>query len=166
MSTHHLLIEQIASEIAEGRREPPTTQEIAAYADDLPDVSDLSIGAAAQMIGIEATAVRYYEDAGLLSITRRGNGHRSFDRDALGELLFVHRMRLSGLPVRDIARLQSLLRLDSLEAKREARELLEAHALDVRRQIAQLQISLAITEHKTDYLTAPSADPLEQGERP
>lgn len=50
--------------------------------------------------------------------------------------------------------------------KRETRELLEAHALDVRRQIAQLQSSLAITEHKTDHLTAPNADPLEQGERP
>ncbi|SMX70824.1 MerR family transcriptional regulator [Brevibacterium linens] len=166
MSTHHLLIEQIADEIAEGRREPPTPDEVGVYADDLPDVSDLSIGAAAQMIGIEATTVRYYEDAGLLSVPRRGNGHRSFDRDALGELLFVHRMRLSGLPVRDIARLQTLLRRDTAEAQRDARELLEAHALEVRRQIAQLQISLAITEHKTDYLAPLDSHHLTQGEQP
>lgn len=153
MTSHQLLIEQIADEIAAGRRLPPTAEDIEAYGDDLPDVADLTIGQAAAMIGIEATTVRYYEDEGLLSIPRRGNGHRRFDRDALGELLFVHRMRLSGLPVRDIAALQSHLGEDSDDARRRARDLLDRHALDMRRQIAQLQISLAITEHKTAYLT-------------
>jgi DNA-binding transcriptional MerR regulator len=164
MDEHDALIERMAEAIAAGRRPPPTRQEVEHHALELPASGDLSIGETAAMFGILPTTIRYYEDAGLLRVGRRENGHRVFDRAALGDLLFVHGMRLSGMPVRDVARLRELLSdapddpcgatargLD--EAPRAAaRDLLEHHAAQVRLQIARLQIALAVTEHKTDHL--------------
>lgn len=158
MVNHQRYIDEIAEDIAAGRRSPPTNEEIIAYTEALPDVSDLTITEAATLIGLEPTTVRYYEDEGLLRIPRGGNGHRRFDRGTLDDLLFVHRMRLSGLSVRNIAVLRSLLADDTPDARQEARDLLIEHAGKVRRQIAQLQISLAITEHKIEHLTAPIAE--------
>lgn len=163
MDDHDALIERMAEDIASGRRPPPTSQEVEQHALELPTSGDLTIGETAAMFGILPTTIRYYEDAGLLRVGRRENGHRVFDRAALGDLLFVHGMRLSGMAVKDIARLRELLSgapgdpcgtARSLEdaPRTAARELLEHHAAQVRLQIARLQIALAITEHKTEHL--------------
>ena len=164
MNKHTALVERMAQDIAEGRRPPPTTEEIEQHALELPAHRDLTIGEAAAMFGILPTTIRYYEDEGLLRVGRRHNGHRVFDRAALGDLLFVHGMRLSGMAVKDISRLRSLLAgapgaacgttASSLGAdhREAARALLDTHAREVRLQIARLQIALAVTEHKTQHL--------------
>lgn len=152
MDSEELLIERIVDELVAGTRPPVTAADVEHYATQLPDVGDLTIGEAAALFGLTPSTVRYYEDAGLLRIPRRGNGHRVFDRAALGDLLFVHRMRLSGMPIDKIARLQVLLADDAPSAREEASDLMHAHAEQIRRQIAQLQISLVLTEHKTHEL--------------
>lgn len=177
MDEHAALIEGIAEDIAAGRRPPPTSAEVEQHAFALPDAGELSIGQAAELFGILPTTIRFYEDSGLIEIARRANGHRRFDRRALGELLFIHGMRLSGMSVKDIARLRTLLGrdvtpvgVDDFSATHrslatgdepaplrasdiaEAARLLDEHAQDVRLQIARLQIALAVTTHKKEHL--------------
>lgn len=182
MQDHQALIERLAEEIAQGRRQPPTLQEVGSHVDaGEGPAADLSVSAAAAQCGMEASTVRYYEDAGLLTVPRRSNGHRVFTARALDELIFVHRLRLSGMPIRQIARLRELMGEDSddgqgsqrgrtgqagqddgdptgrvrpsTEDLAQARGLLDGHAAAIRRQIAQLQVSLAITEYKISTLT-------------
>ena len=110
MQDHQALIERLVEEIAQGRRQPPTLQEVSSHVDaGEGPAADLSVSAAAALFGMEASTVRYYEDAGLLTVPRRSNGHRVFTARALDELLFVHRLRLSGMPIRQIARLRELM---------------------------------------------------------
>lgn len=158
MDQHEALIERMVDQIAAGKRPPPDAAEVDRHALDLPATRDLTIGEAAAMFGIKPTTIRYYEDAGLLLVSRRDNRHRVFDRESLGDLLFVHGMRLSGMGVKQIARLRGLLRADTPEARAETSTLLREHAEAVRRQIARLQISLAITEHKHDHLIGDDHD--------
>lgn len=153
MHQHHALIETVVDEMIAGLRPPPTAAEIQDAVPDLPDAEDLSIGEVAEMFGILPTTIRYYESAGLLSVPRRAGGHRVFDRATLGELFLVHGMRLSDMPVREIARLRELLAGRTPAARESAAALLDDHARETRRRIAHLQIALAITEHKTAYLT-------------
>lgn len=171
MYEHAALIERIAEDIAAGRRQPPTSAEVEQHALALPDAGELTIGEAAELFGILPTTIRFYEDSGLIEIARRTNGHRYFDRRALGELLFIHGMRLSGMGVRDIARLRVLLSRGASPVepdgspatweeptdlaatdRAEAVRLLDEHAQHVRLQIARLQIALAVTAHKREHL--------------
>lgn len=152
MEQHEALIQRMVEQIAAGTRPPPDAAEVERHATELPETPDLPIREAAAMFGIKPTTIRYYEDSGLLRVCRRANGHRVFDQQALGDLLFVHGMRLSGMGVKDIASLRALLAADAAVTRAEAAELLQAHIRQVRHQIARLQISLAIAEHKHDHL--------------
>lgn len=152
MHRFEALMASMVEEIAAGHRPPPTVAEIEEHARDLPQGEDLTIGEVASLFGILPTTIRYYESEGLLTVDRRPNGHRIFDRAAVGELLLVHGMRLSDMPIREIARLRDLLAETGPAAREAAAELLSAHAQDTRRRIAHLQIALAITEHKTQTL--------------
>lgn len=152
MTEHRALIERMSEQIAAGLRPPPTAAEVDAYVEEMPDVEDVPIGRAAALLGILPTTIRYYEDAGLLCIPRRANGHRVFDRATLGDLLLVHAMRLSGMPVQEIARLREHLADPTPAGRSRATAPLEHHAERMRREIARLQITLAITEHKQQHL--------------
>jgi MerR family redox-sensitive transcriptional activator SoxR len=69
----------------------------------------MAIGALAKRSGVAASALRYYEEQGLLSSSRTSGGQRQFARDALRRVAFIRAAQTAGLGLDDIrAALHSL----------------------------------------------------------
>ena len=112
------------------------------------DEADLMIGDVARLSGLSIDTLRYYDRAGLLgAVHRDGGGRRVFDRDTLGLLDVVLRLRRPGMPVEEVGHFVELVRLG--DAERAGRlELLRAHRRRVLSQLDQLQGDLAVIEWK------------------
>jgi MerR family redox-sensitive transcriptional activator SoxR len=65
----------------------------------------LSIGAVAGQLGIRPSAIRYYEDEGLLAPTRRRGGQRAFDPPTVARLQVIHTARQLGFSLEEIRQL-------------------------------------------------------------
>src|SRR5919202_1424409 len=63
----------------------------------------LTIGELAQRSGLAPSALRYYEELGLISSTRTASGRRRFERNVLRRLAFVRAGRNVGLSLEEIA---------------------------------------------------------------
>jgi DNA-binding transcriptional MerR regulator len=112
------------------------------------DDADLLIGDVARLSGLSIDTLRYYDRAGLLgAVHRNGAGRRIFDRDSLGLLDVVLRLRRTGMPVEDVRHFVDLVR--SGDAERAGRlHLLRAHHRRVLAQLNQLQDDLAVIDWK------------------
>jgi DNA-binding transcriptional MerR regulator len=112
------------------------------------DDADLLIGDVARLSGVSIDTLRYYDRAGLLgAVHRDGGGRRVFDRDTLGLLDVVLRLRRTGMPVEEVGHFVELVRLG--DAERAGRlELLRAHRRRVLSQLDQLQGDLTVIEWK------------------
>ena len=110
----------------------------------------LSIAEAAEVTGLSADTLRYYERDGLLlqPVARSASGHRRYtDRD-LGWIEMVTRLRKTGMPIRDIRRYANLVRGGGNELAR--LELLRAHRQQVLTELAEVTAHLAAIEAKID----------------
>jgi DNA-binding transcriptional MerR regulator len=110
--------------------------------------TDLLIGDVARLSGLSIDTLRYYDRAGLLGeVHRDGGGRRIFDRDSLGLLDVVLRLRRTGMPVEEVRHFVHLVRSgDTERAGRLA--LLRAHRRRVLAQLDQLQDDLAVIDWK------------------
>jgi len=63
------------------------------------------IGELARRAGIAASAIRYYEEAGLLPKPRRASGRREYDEDAVGRLRVITFAKAAGFSLREIRQL-------------------------------------------------------------
>ena len=117
---------------------------------DTNGTTGLSIGDAAEVSGVSAHTLRYYERAGLMRpVGREGNGHRLYSEDDLGWIEVLTKLRKTGMPIRRMRRYAELVFAgDGTERERLA--LLEAHRDDVRKELAQLQQCLAFVEFKVE----------------
>ncbi|KXO97656.1 MerR family transcriptional regulator [Tsukamurella tyrosinosolvens] len=106
-----------------------------------------SIAEVADMLELSPHSIRYYERAGLIAVDRDSLGHRMYDAEAQRRLVFITRMRLSGMPMRDLQHYVELVDLgeDSVE---ERLEMLLEHRDTIRRRMRELTLSLAATEYK------------------
>jgi MerR family redox-sensitive transcriptional activator SoxR len=63
----------------------------------------LSIGEVSRRSGVAASALRFYEDAGLLTSTRvRGGATRSYPRSALRRVAVIQAAKAVGMPLADL----------------------------------------------------------------
>jgi MerR family redox-sensitive transcriptional activator SoxR len=62
----------------------------------------LRIGEVAETTGIAVSAVRYYEDIGVISATSRIGGKRRFDADTVGRVNFIRRAQEVGFSLDEI----------------------------------------------------------------
>jgi DNA-binding transcriptional MerR regulator len=110
--------------------------------------ADLLIGDVARRSGLSIDTLRYYDRAGLLgAVHRDGGGSRVFDRDSLGLLDVVLRLRRTGMPVKDVRHFVDLVRCG--ETERAGRlHLLRAHRRRVLAQLEELHDDLAVIELK------------------
>ncbi|KOU07538.1 MULTISPECIES: MerR family transcriptional regulator [Streptomyces] len=101
--------------------------------------------------GLTAHTLRWYERIGLMPhVDRSHTGQRRFSNRDLDWLVFVGKLRLTGMPVADMVRYAELLREG--ESTFEARqELLEATRRDVIARIAELHDTLAVLDHKIEF---------------
>lgn len=112
---------------------------------DLPE--SMTIAEVADLLDISPHTLRYYERAGLVEVARDGNGHRVYHAKAVRRLVFLTRMRLSGMPMRDLQHYISLV--DAGEHTTPDRlDILLEHRDTIRRRIRELTLSLAATEYK------------------
>ncbi|OZD08486.1 MerR family transcriptional regulator [Rhodococcus sp. 06-235-1A] len=107
----------------------------------------LGIAEVSELLDISAHTLRYYERCGLIEVARDGLDHRRYDAAAVRRLVFLTRMRLSGMPMRDLQHYVELV--DGGEhTVPERLDMLVEHRDTVRRRIRELQLSLVATEYK------------------
>jgi MerR family redox-sensitive transcriptional activator SoxR len=68
-------------------------------------MSHMSISEVARQVGIRASAIRYYEQIGILQPAQRVSGQRRYDRSALYRLAIVQRARQTGFSLDEIRQL-------------------------------------------------------------
>jgi DNA-binding transcriptional MerR regulator len=113
-----------------------------------PDVEGpLTVGQVAELTGLSAHTLRWYERVGLLRVGRDGSGYRQYTKVDLRRLTLLMRLRATGMPVSEMQRYAELLR--SGEPTEEQRvELLEAHRDRVLNHIADLYRDLDVINSK------------------
>lgn len=62
----------------------------------------LTIGEVAATVGLAVSAVRYYDEIGLIDTTSRVGGQRRFDPETVGRLNFVRRAQEAGFSLEEI----------------------------------------------------------------
>lgn len=90
----------------------------------------LSIGEVAERAGVSVSAVRYYDELGLVTVAARVGGRRQFDESILDRLRAIVAAQEAGFQLDEIAAL-----LDGAPR----RELVEKKLADVRARIRRLQ---------------------------
>jgi MerR family transcriptional regulator, redox-sensitive transcriptional activator SoxR len=69
----------------------------------LPRIEDLlTIGEVAKRSGVAASALRFYEDKGLIDSERAGSGHRRYQRAVLRRIAFIVFAQRIGLTLEEI----------------------------------------------------------------
>lgn len=114
-----------------------------------PDTNTFDITELARRAEVSPRTIRYYEELGLLEPVARGaGGRRLYDRDALGRLRFIGRLKSLGLTLEEIGELnRSFARgrtpamLDDLDAM-------------LAERIAQVGERIRELEHLRDELVA------------
>lgn len=111
------------------------------------DAADWDVATAARHLGVNPHTLRYYERIGLVRVPRDAAGHRRYDARAVRRLVFLTRMRTSGMSISDLRHYVDLVDAGEQTAP-ERLDLLLEHRDTLRAQIAQLQLALAATEYK------------------
>jgi DNA-binding transcriptional MerR regulator len=111
------------------------------------DAADWDIATTAEHLGVNPHTLRYYERIGLVRVARDSAGHRRYDAAAIRRLVFLTRMRTSGMPISDLRHYIELVDAGR-DTQSERLDLLLEHRDTLRSQIAQLQLALAATEYK------------------
>lgn len=138
----------------------PISVEVIHRLADTSNVADtpLTIAEVADLLDISAHTLRYYERLGLVQVGRDSSGHRSYAADAVRRLVFITRMRLSGMPMRDLQRYIELVDAGE-DTVPERLDMLLEHRDTIRRQIRELTLSLAATEYKIATYGGHAGDP-------
>jgi DNA-binding transcriptional MerR regulator len=126
---------------------PPSIEAIYRLTDLTGVPESMVIAEVADFLDVSPHTLRYYERAGLVEVARDSNGHRVYDAAAVRRLVFLTRMRLSGMPMRDLQHYVSLV--DAGEATVPERlDMLLEHRDTTRRRIRELTLSLTAIEYK------------------
>jgi DNA-binding transcriptional MerR regulator len=123
---------------------PPLTVELVRHL-DLPE--HLGIADVAELTGLSAHTLRYYERIGLVDVPRDAAGRRVYDREAVGRVVFITRLRDSDMPIAAIARYVELV-AQGPDTEPERLALLEAHREDILHRLRDLQAALAVVDYK------------------
>jgi DNA-binding transcriptional MerR regulator len=106
----------------------------------------------AERCGMTAHTLRYYERVGLIRpVGRARNGHRRYSEADEAWLHFLHCMRATSMPIREMQRYAEL-REHGDSTSLERRKILEDHQAGIAAQIVELQRAHALLTHKiTNY---------------
>ena len=119
---------------------------------DGPGAAGWDIATTADRLGVSAHTLRYYERIGLVRVERDASGRRRYDAASVRRLVFLTRMRTSGMPIRDLRRYIKLVEAGR-DAVPERLALLTEHRDGLRARIDELRLALAATEYKIAVYT-------------
>ncbi|MER7331886.1 MULTISPECIES: MerR family transcriptional regulator [unclassified Micromonospora] len=110
----------------------------------------LTVGEAAERVGLTTYTLRWYEQEGLVApVGRDSAGRRRYTERDVDWLFLLTRLRRTGMPVRDMRRYAELARQgDATLAARRA--LFEAHRARVLSRMAELEEDLKVLNYKID----------------
>ena len=109
---------------------------------------ELTIQQVAERTGLTVHTLRYYERAGLLPrVGRNDGGHRRYTEEEVVFLVFLTRLRLTGMPIHQVRRYADLAR-QGPETSDARQRMLEAHREAVRRHIDVLNDNLRALDYK------------------
>ncbi|WP_116952873.1 MerR family transcriptional regulator [Jiangella endophytica] len=107
----------------------------------------MTIAEVADLLDVSPHTLRYYERAGLVDVGRDASGYRRYSPAAVRRLVFLTRMRLSGMAIRDLQHYVELVEAGD-DTVPERLDMLLEHRDIIRRQLRELTLSLAATEYK------------------
>jgi DNA-binding transcriptional MerR regulator len=111
-----------------------------------PDAT-LTIAEMAERTGVSAHTLRYYERIGLLSVARDAAGYRVYSAGDYARVVFLNRLRMTGMSIRDLQRYIALVAEGEASVPERLRMML-AHRDAVRAQIQELVFALDTIEFK------------------
>lgn len=115
----------------------------------------MGVAEAAALTGPTTTTLRYYEAEGLVRPERDQSGYRLYGPADLRRLIFLTRMRLSGMGIRDLKRYIRLVD-EGEQTAPERRAMMVEQRDRIASQLRELNLALAATEYKiTTYGGAP-----------
>jgi MerR family transcriptional regulator, copper efflux regulator len=125
----------------------------------------LSIGHVAEVTGVAAKTIRYYEEIGVLpSPSRTVSGYRQYDESGVQRLRFIRRARSLGLPLRQLKTLMTMLNGAARPALRpHLLGLVRGQLSAVKRQIAELQLLQRELEQVLQRPLAPARERRAKG---
>ena len=113
--------------------------------------AQLTIGVLAERTGLNVSAIRYYEEVGLIPpALRRPSGHRVYGAEAQELLTLIRHCRDFGFSVENTKALVSLTSQDDKDCV-EAREIAQVHLDAVRTKLAELR---ALESSLSKFVTA------------
>jgi MerR family redox-sensitive transcriptional activator SoxR len=107
----------------------------------------LTIGEVAQRSGVAASALRFYEDRGLITSERAGSGHRRFPRPVLRRIAFIVFAQRVGLTLGEIGSELAKLPPDRAPKRADWSRLSSQWTARIDRRIAELErLKMGLTE--------------------
>ena len=112
-----------------------------------PGAAGWDIATTAHRLSISPHTLRYYERIGLVRVERDASGHRRYDAAGVRRLVFLTRMRTSGMPIRDLRRYVALVKAGR-DTVPERLSLLTEHRDGLRTRIDEVRLALSATDYK------------------
>jgi MerR family transcriptional regulator, redox-sensitive transcriptional activator SoxR len=107
----------------------------------------LTIGEVARRSGVAASALRFYEERGLIASERAGSGHRRYRRPVLRRVAFIVFAQRIGLTLEEIGAELAKLPPDRAPTRRDWARLSSGWSDRIDRRIAELQrLKAGLTE--------------------
>jgi MerR family transcriptional regulator, redox-sensitive transcriptional activator SoxR len=107
----------------------------------------MTIGEVARRSGVAASALRFYEERGLIRSDRAGSGHRRYPRPVLRRIAFIVFAQRIGLTLDEIATELAKLPPDRAPTRREWSRLSASWTSRIDDRIAELErLKLGLTE--------------------
>lgn len=110
----------------------------------------MNIGNAAERSGVSAKMIRYYEQIGLITASRRANGYRDYDANDVSVLHFIRRTRDLGFSLEEVSNLLALWR-DRKRSSREVKKLASQHIEDLEGRMREMRAVVRILKTLADH---------------
>jgi len=107
----------------------------------------ITIGEAVRRSGVAASALRFYEESGLITSERRGAGHRRYPRSVLRRIAFIVFAQKIGLSLEEIGQELAKLPADRAPNRSDWARLSRGWAARIDARIAELErLKAGLTE--------------------
>lgn len=111
------------------------------------DAAPIGIAQTAALVGLTTHTLRYYEQQGLVQPARDAAGYREYGPGDLRRLVFLTRMRLSGMTMQDLTRYVRLVD-EGDRTVDERRQMMVTQRARIQRRLRELTLALEATEYK------------------